>query len=74
MLVLTSMGPFLFKRFIVPETELSLFLLIALYALITGPRASIGHGRSRMFRCNGWENGTACRVGQVTSRQLPAEN
>jgi 4-amino-4-deoxy-L-arabinose transferase-like glycosyltransferase len=34
--VLTSMGPFLFTRFIIPEAELSLFLLIALYALITG--------------------------------------
>jgi 4-amino-4-deoxy-L-arabinose transferase-like glycosyltransferase len=34
--VLTSMGPFLFTRFIIPEVELSLFLLIALYALITG--------------------------------------
>jgi 4-amino-4-deoxy-L-arabinose transferase-like glycosyltransferase len=34
--VLTSIGPFLFTRFIIPEAELSLFLLIALYALITG--------------------------------------
>ena len=34
--VLTSVGPFLFTRFIIPEAELSLFLLIALYALITG--------------------------------------
>jgi 4-amino-4-deoxy-L-arabinose transferase-like glycosyltransferase len=34
--VLTSIGPFLFTRFIIPESYLSLFLLIALYALITG--------------------------------------
>jgi 4-amino-4-deoxy-L-arabinose transferase-like glycosyltransferase len=34
--VLTSVGPFLFTRFIIPEAELSLFLLIALYALISG--------------------------------------
>jgi 4-amino-4-deoxy-L-arabinose transferase-like glycosyltransferase len=34
--VLTAVGPFLFTRFIIPEAELSLFLLIALYALITG--------------------------------------
>ena len=34
--VLTSVGPFLFTRFIIPEAELSLFLLVALYALITG--------------------------------------
>ena len=34
--VLTSVGPFLFTRFIIPEVELSLFLLIALYGLITG--------------------------------------
>lgn len=34
--VLTSIGPFLFTRFIIPEVELSFFLLIALYALITG--------------------------------------
>jgi len=34
--VLTSVGPFLFTRFIIPEAELSLFLLIALYALIVG--------------------------------------
>ena len=34
--VLTSVGPFLFTRFIIPEAELSLFLLGALYALITG--------------------------------------
>ncbi len=33
---LTAIGPFLFTRFIIPEAELSLFLLIALYALITG--------------------------------------
>jgi 4-amino-4-deoxy-L-arabinose transferase-like glycosyltransferase len=34
--VLTSIGPFLFTRFIIPEAILALFLLIALYALITG--------------------------------------
>jgi 4-amino-4-deoxy-L-arabinose transferase-like glycosyltransferase len=34
--VLTSIGPFLFTRFIIPEAELSLFLLIALYGLIAG--------------------------------------
>jgi 4-amino-4-deoxy-L-arabinose transferase-like glycosyltransferase len=34
--VLTSIGPFLFTRFIIPEAELSFFLLIALYGLITG--------------------------------------
>ncbi|MGA3264153.1 MAG: glycosyltransferase family 39 protein [Terracidiphilus sp.] len=34
--VLTSIGPFLFTRFIIPEAILSLFLLIALYGLITG--------------------------------------
>jgi len=32
--VLTSIGPFLFTRFIIPEAILSLFLLIALYGLI----------------------------------------
>ena len=34
--VLTSIGPFLFTRFIIPESYLSLFLLIALYCFITG--------------------------------------
>jgi 4-amino-4-deoxy-L-arabinose transferase-like glycosyltransferase len=34
--VLTSVGAFLFTRFIIPEAILSLFLLIALYCLITG--------------------------------------
>lgn len=34
--VLTSIGPFLFTRFIIPEAILALFLLIALYGLITG--------------------------------------
>jgi len=34
--VLTSIGPFLFTRFIIPESILSFFLLVALYALITG--------------------------------------
>ena len=34
--VLTSIGPFLFTRFIIPEAELSFFLLVALYCLISG--------------------------------------
>ena len=34
--VLTSIGPFLFTRFIIPESILSLFLLIAFYCLLTG--------------------------------------
>ncbi|MFZ1086665.1 MAG: glycosyltransferase family 39 protein [Terracidiphilus sp.] len=34
--VLTSIGPFLFTRFIIPEAQLSLFLLVALYCLLTG--------------------------------------
>ncbi|MGD0939816.1 MAG: glycosyltransferase family 39 protein [Terracidiphilus sp.] len=34
--VLTSVGPFLFTRFIIPEAQLSLFFLIALYCLLTG--------------------------------------
>ena len=34
--VLASIGPFLFTRFIIPEAILSLFLLIALYGLLTG--------------------------------------
>ena len=34
--VLTAIGPFLFTRFIIPEAQLSLFLLIALYSLLTG--------------------------------------
>jgi 4-amino-4-deoxy-L-arabinose transferase-like glycosyltransferase len=34
--VLTSIGPFLFTRFIIPEAQLSLFLLIALYCMLTG--------------------------------------
>src|ERR1017187_8158869 len=38
--VLTSIGPFLFTRFIIPESILSLFLLIALYGLITGLESS----------------------------------
>jgi hypothetical protein len=33
--VLTSIGPFLFTRFIIPESILSLFLLIALYSFLT---------------------------------------
>jgi 4-amino-4-deoxy-L-arabinose transferase-like glycosyltransferase len=34
--VLTSIGPFLFTRFVIPEAQLSLFLLIGLYCLLTG--------------------------------------
>ena len=34
--VLTSIGPFLFTRFFIPESYLALFLLWALYGLITG--------------------------------------
>jgi 4-amino-4-deoxy-L-arabinose transferase-like glycosyltransferase len=34
--VLTSIGPFLFTRFIIPEAILAFFLLLALYCLITG--------------------------------------
>jgi len=34
--VLVSIGPFLFTRFIIPEAILALFLLAALYGLITG--------------------------------------
>jgi 4-amino-4-deoxy-L-arabinose transferase-like glycosyltransferase len=34
--VLTSIGPFLFTRFIIPEAILSFFLLLALYCLLTG--------------------------------------
>jgi len=34
--VLTSIGPFLFTRFIIPEAYLGLFLLWGLYGLITG--------------------------------------
>jgi 4-amino-4-deoxy-L-arabinose transferase-like glycosyltransferase len=34
--VLTSVGPFLFTRFIIPEAQLSLFFLIALFCLLTG--------------------------------------
>jgi len=34
--VLTSIGPFLFTRFIIPESILAFFLLLALYWLITG--------------------------------------
>jgi 4-amino-4-deoxy-L-arabinose transferase-like glycosyltransferase len=33
--VLTSIGPFLFTRFIIPESILSLLLLIALYSILT---------------------------------------
>jgi 4-amino-4-deoxy-L-arabinose transferase-like glycosyltransferase len=34
--VLTSVGPFLFTRFIIPEAILAFFLLVSLYTLITG--------------------------------------
>jgi 4-amino-4-deoxy-L-arabinose transferase-like glycosyltransferase len=34
--VLTSVGPFLFTRFIIPESILAFFLLLALYGLIAG--------------------------------------
>ena len=34
--VLTSIGPFLFTRFIIPESLLAFFLLLALWGLITG--------------------------------------
>ena len=34
--VLTSVGPFLFTRFIIPEAILAFFLLMSLYTLITG--------------------------------------
>jgi 4-amino-4-deoxy-L-arabinose transferase-like glycosyltransferase len=34
--VLTGVGPFLFTRFIIPESYLALFLIWALYGLITG--------------------------------------
>ena len=34
--VLTSVGPFLFTRFIIPEAILAFFLLLALYGLIAG--------------------------------------
>jgi 4-amino-4-deoxy-L-arabinose transferase-like glycosyltransferase len=38
--VLTSIGPFLFTRFIIPESLLAFFLLLALYGLITGLEAN----------------------------------
>src|SRR5208337_2970210 len=34
--VLASVGPFLFTRFTIPEAQLSFFLLLALYCLLTG--------------------------------------
>jgi 4-amino-4-deoxy-L-arabinose transferase-like glycosyltransferase len=34
--VLTSVGPFLFTRFIIPESILAFFLLLALYCMLTG--------------------------------------
>jgi len=38
--VLTSIGPFLFTRFIIPESTLAFFLLLALYCLLTGLESS----------------------------------
>ena len=38
--VLTSVGPFLFTRFAIPEALLSFFLLAALYGLLTGFESS----------------------------------
>jgi len=38
--ILTSIGPFLFTRFIIPEAELAFFLLFALYSLLTGLESS----------------------------------
>jgi len=43
--VLTSIGPFLFTRFIIPEAQLSFFLLLALYFLLTG----FEPGKARRF-------------------------
>jgi 4-amino-4-deoxy-L-arabinose transferase-like glycosyltransferase len=43
--VLTSIGPFLFTRFIIPEAQLSFFLLLALYFLLTG----FEQGKARRF-------------------------
>jgi 4-amino-4-deoxy-L-arabinose transferase-like glycosyltransferase len=43
--VLTSVGPFLFTRFIIPEAILAFFLLAALYALIV----SLEEGRSALI-------------------------
>lgn len=45
--VLTSVGCFLFTRFIIPEAILSFFLLLALYALI----ASLEDNRPRLIYC-----------------------
>jgi 4-amino-4-deoxy-L-arabinose transferase-like glycosyltransferase len=38
--VLTSVGPFLYTRFSIPEAQLSFFLLAALYCLLTGLESS----------------------------------
>jgi 4-amino-4-deoxy-L-arabinose transferase-like glycosyltransferase len=38
--VLSSIGPFLFTRFIIPESTLAFFLLLALYCLLTGLESS----------------------------------
>ncbi|MGH9605237.1 MAG: ArnT family glycosyltransferase [Terracidiphilus sp.] len=40
MFMLTSIGPFLFTRFIIPESILSFFLLLSLWCLITGLESS----------------------------------
>ena len=45
--VLTSIGPFIFTRFIIPEAQMSLFFLIALYCLLTG----FEPGRGSRFYC-----------------------
>jgi 4-amino-4-deoxy-L-arabinose transferase-like glycosyltransferase len=38
--VLTSVGPFIYTRFIIPEAELAFFLLFALYSMLTGFESS----------------------------------
>jgi 4-amino-4-deoxy-L-arabinose transferase-like glycosyltransferase len=40
MFMLTAIGPFLFTRFIIPESILSFFLLLALWCLLTGLESS----------------------------------
>jgi 4-amino-4-deoxy-L-arabinose transferase-like glycosyltransferase len=45
--VLTSVGPFLFTRFIIPESILAFFLLAALYAMIE----SLETGRPNLMYC-----------------------
>jgi 4-amino-4-deoxy-L-arabinose transferase-like glycosyltransferase len=44
--VLTSIGPFLFTRFAIPEALLSFLLLVALYCLLAGLDSSLESGRS----------------------------